>query len=67
MKLYYLSCFTLYFWFLNNITLLYLTDGDKSPVHKLRKASDEDLQNGKWKIMTYGETEVSAGQCSYSY
>ena len=38
------------------------TEGGKSVEHKLRRASEEDLQNGKWKIMTYGETEVTAGK-----
>ena len=38
------------------------TEGGKSVEHKLRRASEEDLQNEKWKIMTYGETQVTAGK-----
>ena len=42
--------------------LINFAEGGKSVEHKLRRESDEDLQNGKWKIMTYGETEVTAGK-----
>ena len=60
--LYYLSIYQQEINLLLHQMLINFAEGGKSVEHKLRRESDEDLQNGKWKIMTYGETEVTVGK-----